>query len=111
MTTGVLPPSAVPAWLRSLSLDVRAVAVLDAAGAVLAGDPALGARAARALAPAAGDTEQVVGDGLLAVRSARHAVAVAVGPLALVGLHLADLRAVVAALDAAPDAAASRPER
>jgi hypothetical protein len=105
MTTGVLPPSTVPAWLRSLSVDVRAVAVLDAAGTVLAGDVALGARAAAARARA----EHVAGDGLLVVRSARHAVAAAVGPLALVGLHLADLRAALAALDAAP-AGASRPE-
>jgi len=111
MTTGVLPPSAVPGWLRSLSVDVRAVAVLDATGGLLAGDPAVGARAAEALSRAGSAAEHVTGDGLLVARSARHAVAVTVGPQALAGLHLADLRAALAALDAAAGPAASRPGR
>jgi hypothetical protein len=110
MTTGVLPPSAVPGWLRSLSVDVRAVAVLDAAGGLLAGDPAVGARAAGPLSRAA-SAVHMTGDGLLVARSARYAVAVTVGPQALVGLHLADLRAALAALDAATGPAASRPGR
>jgi hypothetical protein len=98
MTRAVLSPAAAPAWLGSLSIDLRAVAVLDAAGAVLAGDAALGRRAAAVLAaaPGAGEVEQ--GD-LLAVRSARHAVAAALGPHALRRVARADLAAAAEALD------------
>ena len=87
------------AWLRSLSVDVRASAVLDASGALLAGDAALGARAAAALAAAPGGDAEVRTGDLLAVRSARHAVAAALGPHALERLARADLHAALTALD------------
>jgi hypothetical protein len=40
MTNGSPPltPEAALGWLRSLSVDIRSAAVLDIAGAVLAGD-------------------------------------------------------------------------
>jgi hypothetical protein len=90
------------AWLVALSVDVRAAAVLDAAGAVLAGDRRVAARAAAALAAAPRRVELREQD-LLVVRGAR-VVAAAVGPHALTRLHLADLRAVVAMLDGPGDA-------
>ena len=44
-TRAALTPAGALGWLGSLSVDVRAAAVLDAEGAVLAGDPTLaGAR-------------------------------------------------------------------
>jgi hypothetical protein len=80
-----LRPDAALAWLRSLSVDIRSAAVLDASGAVLAGDPALSAA-----------TE---GPGVLVARNARHAIAVRTGPLALERLLRADLETALAALD------------
>ena len=48
-TRAALTPAGALGWLGSLSIDVRAAAVLDADGAVLAGDPALArARGGRA---------------------------------------------------------------
>jgi hypothetical protein len=98
MTTPLSPDAAL-AWLASLSIDLRAAAVLDASGALLAGDEALGRRAAAAIAAAPDGTDVRDGD-LLAVRSARHAVAVAVAPHALGRLVRLDLGAAVEALDA-----------
>jgi hypothetical protein len=40
-----LSPDGALAWLASLSIDLRATAVLDVSGAVVAGDPALGPHA------------------------------------------------------------------
>jgi hypothetical protein len=97
MSAAALSPAGALAWLRSLSIDVRAAAVLDASGAVLAGDPALGDRAAAALA-AAPDAAEVREGDLLAVRAGRHAVAAALGPLALVRLARSDLAAAAEAL-------------
>jgi hypothetical protein len=100
-------PAGALAWLASLSVDLRAMAVLDAGGACLAGDADLARRAAALVAagapgPAAGAPGSVVeardGD-LLTVRSDRHAVAAALGPRALERLVRADLRAALAALD------------
>lgn len=79
--TASLPPALVPAYLATLSVDIRACAVLDSSGGVVAGDPALGGR------------EELVtehGEGLTVVVEA--------GPLALAGLVREDLRRVVAAL-------------
>jgi len=42
VTAPPLAPAAALAWLGSLSIDVRAATVLDASGAVLAGDADLG---------------------------------------------------------------------
>ena len=110
MTGPALSPEAALAWLRSLSIDLEATAVVDVGapraaaasavaprGGVLAGDPALGRRAARALAAAPSATEVDHGD-LLAVRCGPHAVAASVGPLALRRLVRADLAAAAAAL-------------
>jgi hypothetical protein len=126
VTGPALSPEAALAWLRSLSIDLEATAVVDvgaapdaaaasqaggrdavpgdasvgragARGAVLAGDAALGRRAAQALAAMPGATEVDHGD-LLAVRCGRHAVSASVGPLALRRLVRADLAAAAAAL-------------
>ena len=89
MTKGSPPltPKAALGWLRSLSVDIRAAAVLDASGAVLAGDPALaGAAPTR---------------GVLVARSDGHAVAVRHGRRALPGLLQADMRAALDALESA----------
>jgi hypothetical protein len=96
VSSAALSPAGALAWLRSLSIDLPAAAVLDASGAVLAGDPALGARAAEALR--AGVTDEVrVGD-LMAVRAGGHTVAAAVGRLALERLVRCDLAAAAEAL-------------
>ena len=85
MTTGPpLTPHAALGWLRSLSVDLEAIAILDASGALLAGD--LG------LTPD--------DDGVLAARSERFAVVVRPGPQALPLLVGVDLRAAVDALEA-----------
>ena len=53
-SAGRMPPALTPdlalAYVRELSADVRAVAVLDAGGALLAGDAAVAAAAAPLLA-------------------------------------------------------------
>jgi hypothetical protein len=106
-----LTPTAALAWLASLSVDLRATAVIGADGACLAGDEALARRAAALLAAAASGTAGAartadapgsveVRDGdVLAVRSDRHGVAAALGPRALERLARADLRAALEALD------------
>jgi hypothetical protein len=86
-TRSALTPAGALGWLASLSIDVRAAAVLDAAGAVLAGDPALAQ---------AGEARDV-----MVARSARHAIVVRTGPRPLKRLLLADLRAALAALEIA----------
>ena len=86
-TRSALTPAGALGWLASLSIDVRAAAVLDAEGTVLAGDGAL----ARA-----GD-----GPDLIVARSERHAIVVRTGPRALKRLLQADLRAALEALDMA----------
>jgi hypothetical protein len=96
VTGPALSPEAALAWLRSLSIDLEATAVV-AGGAVLGGDRALGRRAAQALAAAPGATEVDHGD-LLAVRRGRHAVAASVGRHALRRLVRADLAAAATAL-------------
>lgn len=84
MTTGPpLTPHAALGWLRSLSVDLEAAAILDASGAVLAGD--------RGLTP---DDH-----GVLAARSERFAIVVRPGPQALPRLVGCDLRAAVDALE------------
>jgi hypothetical protein len=102
MSAPGLSPEGALAWLASLSIDLRATAVLDVSGAVVAGDPTLAERAAAALAatvPAAAPGETRDGD-LLAVRAGRFAVAAALGPLALGRVARCDVAAAAAALDA-----------
>jgi hypothetical protein len=98
--TPALRPEAALAWLRSLSPGLRAAAVLDAGGLVVAGDPALGPRVA------AGDPALVV------VRSERHAIAAEPGRHALRGLLALDARAALDALERGrPGADGVRTER
>jgi hypothetical protein len=102
MSVSGLSPDGALAWLASLSIDLRATAVLDASGAVVAGDPALGERAAAALAAtlAGGAAGEARDGGLLAVRAGGFAVTAALGPLALVRVSRCDLAAAAAALEA-----------
>ena len=84
MTTGPpLTPHAALGWLRSLSVDLEAVAILDASGAVLAGDLGL--------------TPE--DHGVLAARSERFAIVVRPGPQAVPRLVGLDLRTVLDALE------------
>lgn len=102
MTAPPLTPARALAYLRELSLDVRAAVVLDAENAVLAGDSDLVPRA-RALLDGAQAGERVArtgGTATLAVRAPSGlAIVVAAGPLALEPLLLHDLRTVLADLD------------
>jgi hypothetical protein len=100
VSAAALSPAGALAWVRSLSIDVGEAAVLDAAGTVLAGDPALGARAAAALATAEPAATVVRAGEVMAVRAGGHAVAAAVGPLALERLVRCDLEAAAGALGA-----------
>jgi hypothetical protein len=86
-TRSALTPAGALGWLATLSIDVRAAAVLDAAGTVLAGDPAL-----------AGAGE---GPDVMVARSERHAIVVRTGPRALERLLRADLQAALAGLEIA----------
>ena len=70
-------------YLWHLSVDVRRGVVLDAAGAVLAGDASL-----------------QPGPGVIEARSARHTVRVEGGPHVLEGLQRHDLEAVLHGLEA-----------
>jgi hypothetical protein len=88
MTTApLLTPDAALGWLRSLSVDIREAAVLDASGAVVAGDSAL-ARTPR-------------GRHVLVARAEHHAIVVRHGRRALEGLLRADMEAAVTALEGA----------
>ena len=89
MTKGSPPlgPDAALGWLRSLSVDIRAAAVLDASGAVVAGDPAL--------------ADAAPGRRVLVARSERHAIIVRHGRRALEGLLRADMDAALGALEGA----------
>ena len=86
-TRAALTPAGVLGWLGSLSIDVRAAAVLDADGTVLAGDPAL-----------AGTPE---GGDVIVVRYEGHAIVVRTGPRALRRLLQADLRDALDGLEVA----------
>jgi len=86
-TRAALTPAGALGWLGSLSIDVRAAAVLDADGTLLAGDPAL-----------AGTPE---GESVMAARSDRHAIVVRTGPRPLKRLLQADLRTALEGLEIA----------
>ena len=86
-TRAALTPNGALGWLGSLSIDVRAAAVLDADGAVLAGDPTL-----------AGIPEGV---DVVVARSERHAIVVRTGPRPLERLLRADLRTALEGLEIA----------
>jgi hypothetical protein len=104
------PPLALD-YLRELSADIVAGAVLDAKGKLLAGPEDLG-EAARDLMAAAGEAEEVhvsTADGaVFAARSDQHALVVVCGRFALPSLIRYDLRLVLADLGGKkrPEAAA-----
>jgi hypothetical protein len=85
-TRSALTPAGALGWLASLSVDVREAAVLDAAGVVLAGDPALAG---------------AEGPDVMAARSERHAIVVRTGPRPLKRLLQADLQAALEGLEIA----------
>jgi hypothetical protein len=108
MTGSALTPDAALGWLRSLSIDIIAGAIVDANGTLLAGDAEL-ARSGPAARPheagdaaSASDAERVRSGAqshLVSARSERHAIVVRVGPRALERLVRADLQAALEALE------------
>jgi hypothetical protein len=97
-----MPPALTPelaiAYVRELSADVRAVAVLAADGALLAGDAAVAA-AARPLLAAGAEAEAVTASGVVCTaRDERHALVAACGRFALPSVVRTDLRAALAGL-------------
>jgi hypothetical protein len=97
-TAGSLTPALALAYLRELSIDVRAALVLGPAGEPLAGDAELADRARAALA--AGERiARSGGDPLVVGRGAGGlAIAVAAGPQALLELLAHDVDVVAGAL-------------
>ena len=99
--TPALTPARALDYLRELSADIRAGAVLSADGALLAGPEALAAPA-RELIDAADDAADVhvtTTDGAVFVaRDDRHAIVLACGRFALPSLARYDLRMVLADL-------------
>lgn len=103
MTPALTPELAVD-YLRELSADIRAAAVLTPAGEALAGAPELAdpARELLAAAPDAVELQVVTGDGTVyASRSDHHAIVVVCGRFALPSLIRYDLKVVLGEL--APD--------
>ena len=102
MTPAAEPAALTPAlavdYLRELSADIRAAAVLDADGEPLAGPPEL-AQAARRLLAAAPDAAEIevvtAGGAIHAARSERHAVVAVCGRFALPALIRYDLKVVL----------------
>jgi hypothetical protein len=113
-----MPPALTPAlaldYVHELSADVRAGAILDAGGELLAGEAGL-AEPARALVSAAGDAGEVeaaTADGVVcAVRTTAHAAVVVCGRFAIPGVVRQDLRVALAALEGrSPGPAAAAPD-
>jgi hypothetical protein len=96
--TAALTPAAALARIATLTPGLRGAAVLDEAGACLAGDRELAARAREALHGAGTRAELRTADGVHVVRAGRRAIAARPGPGALEGLLLADLREALAEL-------------
>jgi len=93
-----LTPDLAVAYVRELSADVRAVAVLDATGALLAGDAAV-AGAALSLLEAGEEAESVTASGVVCTaRDERHGIVAACGRFALPEVVRTDLRAALAGL-------------
>lgn len=100
MTPALTPELAVD-YLRELSADIRAAAVLTPAGELLAGPPELAgpARDLLGAAPDAAELQVVTGDGTVyASRSDQHAIVVACGRFALPALIRYDLKVVLGEL-------------
>jgi hypothetical protein len=112
-----MPPALTPAlaleYVHELSADVRAGIVLDAAGELLAGPPALADPARELLAAGgdAGELEAATADGVVcAVRTSGHTAVAICGRFAIAGVVRQDLRAALAALEGhAPGTAAATP--
>jgi hypothetical protein len=110
MTPGAaLTPELAVDYLRELSADIRAVAVLSADGEPLAGAPEL-AKAAGALLGAAPEAAEIevstAGGAVHAARSDEHAVVAVCGRFALPALIRYDLKVVLGELAAAAEEAA-----
>jgi hypothetical protein len=101
-----LTPELAVDYLRELSTDIDAVAVLTAEGEPLAGEPEL-AKAAQALLAAAPDAAEIEvateGGAVHAARSAEHAVVAVCGRFALPALIRYDLKVVLGDLAASDD--------
>ena len=100
MTAALTPQLAVD-YLRELSADIEAVAVLTPDGRPLAGDAAVldAAGALLAAAPDAAELEVATGGGAVhAARSAEHAVVAVCGRFALPALIRYDLKVVLGEL-------------
>jgi hypothetical protein len=99
MTPGAsLTPELATGYLRELSADINAVAVLTAAGEPLAGELEL-AQAAQRLLAAAPDAAEIevatTGGAVHAARSDEHAVVAVCGRFALPALIRYDLKVVL----------------
>jgi uncharacterized membrane protein YgcG len=100
MTSALTPELAVD-YLRELSADIRATAVLTAAGEALAGPEELAAPARELLdaAPGAAELQVITGDGTVyASRDEHHAIVAVCGRFALPALIRFDLKVVLAEL-------------
>ena len=101
--TEALTPAQALEYLRTLSADIEAAAVLGADGSLLAGSDALAdpARALLAAAPEADDIEVSTADQcVFAARSDDHALVLVTGRFALPALVRYDLRMVLSDLAA-----------
>ena len=94
--TAALTPEAALARIATLTPGLRGAAVLDGAGALLAGDPGVAARAREALHSAGSDPEVRTAPGLHVVRGGDRVIAADAGPEVLGGLLLGDLRDTLA---------------
>jgi len=99
MTDGFLTPTLALAYVRELSVDVRAAAMLDASGEPLAGDAALAKRAGiPSGSPDAGSSiVRSEEETLVAVWAENGAaIVVSAGPHALLPLLIHDIQRVLA---------------
>lgn len=96
--TAPLTPALALAYLHELSLDVRAAAVLDPAGGLLAGDERIVARARELLAASPAEGPVAAGELLVARARDGGAIAVIAGDFAIRAVLEHDLRTVAAAL-------------
>jgi hypothetical protein len=96
--TAALTPALALDYLHQMSADIRAAIVLDAAGNRLAGPPALAAAARELLAVAPLVSARCSRGLAFGARDELHGIVAATGPLALPGLALHDLGAMLQAL-------------
>lgn len=111
-----LPAPLALRYLHALSTDVVAGVVVGADGALLAGDAPLHAAARQLLASEAaadayGASAEAEQTTIIALRDARHGVAVACGRHVVAALVVHDLRTVLAALDTGAETPDLAPDR